>query len=387
MSTPRLRILHLAFEDPVKPGAGGGSGRTLEVNRRLAERHDITVVTYKYPGWHDRDADGVAWRHAGVLAGYAGSVASYFAALPAVVRRVPHDLVVEDFGAPIGSALVPLYARRPCVAMVNWLFAREMARKYRLPVHWVEALGVRLHRSMIAVSDELADRLRAANSRVEVDVIPNGVGPEAFAASASAPERRHLALFLGRLDTHQKGLDLLLAAYAKAAPTTTAGLVIAGDGPDGEALRQQAEQLGIADRVEFCGRVTGAAKYALLASAQVVCMPSRYEGLPLVAAEALACGTPVLASDIDCMREVVAPGTGRLLPPGDVDAWAAAIADALADPAGCLDMGRRGRASAKRFEWDGIALRQEAFYLRVVAREGGHASEPTGRGGGAGGSA
>jgi glycosyltransferase involved in cell wall biosynthesis len=367
MSTRRLRILHLAFEDPAKPAAGGGSRRTLEVNRRLAERHEITVVTYKYPGWKDRDADGIAWRHAGVRAGFAASVASYFAALPAVVRRVPHDLVVEDFGAPIGGALVPLYARRPCLAMINWLFAAEMARKYRLPVHRVETLGVRLHRDAIAVSDALADRLRAANPRIGVDVIPNGVEPAAFAASATG--RRHLALFLGRLDTHQKGLDLLLTAYAKAAPVTTAGLVVAGDGRDAGALRRRAEQLGIADRVEFPGRVTGAAKYALLASAQVVCMPSRYEGLPLVAMEALACGTPVLASDIDCMRSVVAPGTGRLLPPGDVDAWASAMAEALADPAGCLAMGRRGRASARRFDWDGAALRQEAVYLRVAARE------------------
>jgi len=367
MSTRRLRILHLAFEDPVAPGAGGGSVRTLEVNRRLAERHDITVVTYKHPGWRDRDEDGIAWRHAGVPAGYAGAVASYFAALPAVLARFPHDLVVEDFGAPIGGALVPLYARRPCVAVVNWLFAREMARKYRLPVHWVQALAVRSHRRVVAVSDDLAARLRAGNPRVEVEVIPNGVEPAAFAAAARP---REAALFLGRLDIHQKGLDVLLDAFAKAAATTTADLVVAGDGPDAAALRRRADRLGIADRVEFAGRVTGAAKYALLASARVVCMPSRYEGLPLVAAEALACGTPVLAAGIDCLRSVVEPGTGWILPPDDVDAWAAAIAGALADPDACAAMGARGRASAGRFEWDGIALRQEAFYLRAAARDG-----------------
>jgi glycosyltransferase involved in cell wall biosynthesis len=358
----RLRVLHLGFEDPAKPGAGGGSVRTLEVNRRLAERHEITVVAYKHPGWRDRDADGVAWRHAGVHAGYAGSVASYFGALPAVVRRFPHDLLVEDFGAPIGSALTPLYAKRPVVAVVQWLFAREMARRYRLPVQLVEAYGVRLHDRMVAVSDDLAARLRAANPAARVDVIPNGVEPAAFAAAA--PARGHLALYLGRLDLRQKGLDLLLDAFAQAG--TGAGLVIAGDGRDADALRRRARRLGIADRVEFPGRVTGAAKLALLASAQVVCMPSRYETFGVVAAEALACGTPVLAADIDCLRSVVAPGTGRLLPPDDVDAWAAGIADALADPAGCAAMGERGRAFARRFDWDDVARRQEAVYLRAA---------------------
>jgi glycogen(starch) synthase len=365
MSTRRLRILHLAFEDPERPGAGGGSVRTLQVNRRLAERHEITVVTYKYPGWRDRDADGIAWRHAGVSAGYAGSVASYFAALPAVIRRIPHDLVIEDFGAPIGSALVPLYARKPSIAMVQWLFAAEMARKYRLPVHRVEALGVRLHRRMVAVSDDLASRLRAANPAAEVEVIPEGVEPEAFIVAAPS---RHIALYLGRLDIHQKGLDLLLDAFAKAAPTTTASLIVAGDGRDAGTLRRQAGRLGIADRVEFPGRVTGAAKLALLASAQVVCMPSRYETFGIVAAEALACGTPVLAADIDCLRAVVPQGAGRLLPP-DVDTWAEAIATALADSSACAAMGTRGRAFARRFDWDQIARQHEALYLRV-AEEG-----------------
>jgi glycosyltransferase involved in cell wall biosynthesis len=360
-----MRILHLAFEDPRRPGSGGGSVRTREVNRRLAARHEITAVTAKFPGWRDRTEDGVRYLHAGVEAGYVASVASYFLALPWLARRLDYDLLVEDFGAPISSALAPWWSKAPCVAMVQWLFAREMARKYHLPVHLVERLGVRSHRCMIALSEDLAARLRAANPGAQVEVIPEGVDPQAFEAVA---ERRPAAVYLGRLDIHQKGLDHLVDAFAMAAPSTTARLVIAGDGPDRDALVERCRRLGIGRRVEFPGRLEGAAKFALLASAQVVCMPSRYEAFGIVAVEALACGTPVLASDIDCLRQVVPPGAGRLLPAGDAAAYAAALVELLERPEACLAMGERGRRFARRFDWDEIAAHQEEVYLRAAGR-------------------
>jgi glycosyltransferase involved in cell wall biosynthesis len=358
-----MRILHLGFEDPRRPGSGGGSVRTHEVNRRLAARHQITVVTAKFPGWRDRTEDGVRYLHAGVEAGYVGSVASYFLALPWLARWLDYDLLVEDFGAPISSALAPLWSKAPCLAVVQWLFAREMARKYHLPVHLVERLGVRTHRRMIALSDDLAARLRAANPGAEVEVIPEGVDRQAFDAVA---ERRQLAVYLGRLDVHQKGLDWLLDAFAMAAPRTAATLVIAGDGPDRQALVEGCRRLGIAQRVRFAGRVEGAAKFALLASAQLVCMPSRYEAFGIVALEALACATPVLAFDIDNLRQVVPADAGRLVPSGDVAAYAAALVELLERPAACLAMGERGRRFARRFDWDEIAERQERAYLRAV---------------------
>jgi glycosyltransferase involved in cell wall biosynthesis len=360
-----MRILHLGFEDPRRPGSGGGSVRTREVNRRLADRHDITVVTAKFPGWRDRTEEGVRYLHAGVEAGYVGSVASYFLALPWLARRLDYDLLVEDFGAPISSALAPLWSKAPCVGMVQWLFAREMARKYHLPVHLVERLGVRTHRRMIALSGDLAARLRAANPGAEVEVIPEGVDRQAFDAVA---ERRHAAVYLGRLDIHQKGLDCLLDAFAEAAPSTGATLVIAGDGPDRDALVERSRRLGIRHRVEFCGRMEGAAKFALLASARVVCMPSRYEAFGIVAVEALACATPVLAFDIDCLRQVVPADAGRLVPVGDVTAYANALVELLDQPDACLALGQRGRRFARRFDWDEIADRQEQVYLRAVRR-------------------
>jgi hypothetical protein len=104
-ASPRdqLRILHLGFEDPAMPGAGGGSVRTHEINRRLAAEHAITVLVQRFPGYSDRTQDGVRYVHVGIGSGRnrLTRLLGYVACLPLSVRRSPADLVVVDFFAPI----------------------------------------------------------------------------------------------------------------------------------------------------------------------------------------------------------------------------------------------------------------------------------------------
>lgn len=359
----RLRVLHLAFEDHRRPGSGGGAARTREIDRRLAARHDITVVTTRYPGSRPRAEDGVRYVHIGLPLGYFGSILTYFAALPLALWRHRSDLVVEDFAAPFGGALVPWLTRRPTVGMVQWLFAREKSRQYRLPFFLVESLAVRSHRRLIAVSSDLGDQLQARNPRARVDVVPNGVEPAAFLARG---RRTGDVLFLGRLEIEQKGLDLLLEAFAEVATRTDADFVLVGDGPDADEVRRLVDERGLSGRVRFTGRVDGESKFDLLASAQLVCMPSRYETFGMVAAEALACGTPVLAFDIPCLREVVPAECGVLVPAFDVAAYAGQLAALLADPDRCHRMGERGREHARRYDWDALAVEQERIYLDLT---------------------
>jgi len=205
----RLRIVHLAFEDWRKPGSGGGAVRTREVNERLARRHDLTVLVTRYRGARERVEGGVRYVPVGLPLGYWGGILSYFVFLPFSARRRGADLLVEDFAAPIGSVLAQLWIRRPLVAVVQWLNAEEKARQYHLPFHLVQARGVRRHCRFIAMSGDLAARLRATNPAAQITVIPNGVPAAAFTVTAP---RGNDVLFLGRLEIAQKGLDLLLSA-------------------------------------------------------------------------------------------------------------------------------------------------------------------------------
>ncbi|TDI29994.1 MAG: glycosyltransferase [Acidobacteria bacterium] len=174
---------------------------------------------------------------------------------------------------------------------------------------------------------DLVRRLRRAGC----DGQPGGDGGE-----------RPVTLFAGRLEP-QKGADILLAAHALLA--TDMDLVICGRGADEVKLRHQVATLKPRGRVFFAGYQENLA--AILPAFDLYVMPSRWEGFGLGAAEAMAAGLPVVASDCDGLREVVADGsTGLLAPPGDIRALARAMERVLQDGERAVAWGRAGRRRA-----------------------------------------
>jgi glycogen synthase len=364
-----LRVLHLGFEDPTMPGAGGGSVRTHEINRRIAAAgHDVTVLTTRFPGWRERDQDGVHYVPVGLGAGRsrAGRLAGYVLRLPLETwrRRRRADLVVEDFFAPFSTMAAPLWTGRPTVGVVQWLHARAKAREYRLPFDWLERAGVRRHRRLIAVSEGTAGQLRQLNPRVRIDVIGNGVDQRAFETTAQSGRD---VLCVGRLELVGKGIDLLLEAWAVASRSVDGNLVIAGTGPDEDGIRRAVDAAGLADRVRFVGWISGREKFDLMATARLVVVPSRAETFGLVAVEALACSTPVIAFDIPCLREVVPANCGWTVPAFDAHALANEICQRYGATRELAITGAAGRRFASAFNWDALAERQLSVYSAVVA--------------------
>jgi glycogen synthase len=152
--------------------------------------------------------------------------------------------------------------------------------------------------------------------------------------------------------------------------------MIAGSGPDEEKIRELARSLGVGERVVFAGHVPPAERFELLASAEIVAMPSRYETFGLVAAEALAVGTPVVAFDIPCLRTIVSGAGGVLVPPFDTGAYAAALADTINDGNLRIRLGRTGQKTVSHLRWDDAAERQREFFagrLTPETRENGTA--------------
>jgi glycosyltransferase involved in cell wall biosynthesis len=367
--TGTMRILHLGFEHPGMPGAGGGSRRTHEIDRRhAAAGHHVTVLTTRFPGAVDAEVDGVRYVPVGVGAGRNkwARLAGYVLGLPAAVARHRRDadLVVEDFFAPFSSMAAPRWTRRPTVGVVQWLHARDKAREYKLPLHWVERLGARSHHRLIAVSEGTAEKLRTLNPRARVDVVGNGIEPSLFDQS---PRLGHDVVFLGRLELHGKGLDLLLEAWAAVCGEVEGDLLIAGGGVEEPKVRRLVERLGVGDRVRFLGWCSGEDKARLLAEARLVVVPSRAETFGLVALEALAAATPVLTFDIPCLREVVPPGVGWTVPAFDVGGLASRLVEVLSDPDALLAAGARGREFARGFDWDALAAAQLRIYREVLA--------------------
>ena len=287
--------------------------------------------------------------------------------MPLALLRYPSDLVVEDFGAPFSSVAVPWMTGRPVIGVVQWLFAREKSLQYHLPFHWVEGLGVRSHRALIAVSDDLGARLSERNPRAAVTVVANGLDSGAFEPHDCT---RSGIAYLGRLEIAQKGLDLLVEAYAGIAGSIEQDLVLGGDGPDRRALEDLVGRLGIADRVHFVGRVAASDRFTWLARADMVAMSSRYETFGMVAAEALAVGTPVVAFDIPCLRALVDAEVGARVSAFDVDAFAGAMRSLATDAVLRQELGARGPGRVAGLRWEGLAEEQANVYRRQLTVAG-----------------
>ena len=363
------RVLHLGYEDPSRPGAGGGSVRTHEINRRLSDSFEITVVCARFKGSRVRVEDGVRYVHvgmAGIPVGDFGERLAYFALLPWALLRYRSDLVVEDFGAPFSTVAIPWMTTRPVVGVVQWLFAKEKSRQYHVPFSLVERVGVRSHYRLIAVSEDLGLRLSDVNPRAKVSVIANGLDDEAF--NLHDYPRSGIA-YLGRLEIAQKGLDLLFEAFARIADDVNQMLVIGGDGPDGKTLRRLALSLGIEDRVRFVGRVAANDRFEFLASADLVAMPSRYETFGMVAAESLAVRTPVVAFDIPCLRALIDEKVGACVSAFDVDEFAKALRRMSLDESLRTNLGSSGPEQVASLRWNELSVEQRRVYWELINGE------------------
>ena len=218
--------------------------------------------------------------------------------------------------------------------------------------------------AVTTVSRWLKEETEALAPGVHPTVAPMPVATDRFAPGSSR-NGQHL-LFVGRL-TDQKGVEHLLHALSSM-KTPSASLDIVGDGPNREALKQLAQQLGIATRIRWHGQLSQSELPPLYQRAAAVVIPSIDEGLGLVAVEALLCETPVVAFDSGGLRDVIQhEKTGLLVKPGDRAALANALDDLLARDGRGSQLGRAGRLYAlSAFAPESAARRYAEIYRHVL---------------------
>ena len=178
-------------------------------------------------------------------------------------------------------------------------------------------------------------------------------------------------LFVGRLNA-QKGIADLVQALAEPSLRHVT-LNVVGDGPERENVAALARDAGVASRIHWHGALPHAQLLPLYQRARVVAMPSREEGLGLVAVEAQLCGTPVVAYASGGLTDVVRPDAGgTLVPEGDIVQFAAALAQLLDDPTRAAECGRAAHASTVgRFSPEAVAGAYLAHYRAALnARSG-----------------
>lgn len=293
--------------------------------------------------------------------------------LRAAVTRILRDERIElvhaqDVLAPTLGLVASSAAWRlglPVVATSHtWFSSAPLYRLFR----WY--LQPRLERvaARIAVSEPVVHAM-SMYFDADWEIIPNGVNVQYFHPDGRRPDdyrrRGPRLLFLGRLDP-RNGLDTLLAAMPRVLAThPDAKLVVVGDGPLRGRYERRAAELGAA--VEFVGQVNGE-RPAYYGGADLYLCPTTKASFGITLLEAMACGTPLVVSDITGFRELVAGGREAVLvPKDDAAAWARAVVQLIDDPDRRVTMGAAGLAKAAEFAWPRVAERVLAVYRRVLA--------------------
>jgi D-inositol-3-phosphate glycosyltransferase len=244
---------------------------------------------------------------------------------------------------------------------------------------------------VVATSPQEQEHLRSLVSRRGIiEVIPCGTDVETFHLIPKAEARASLGflsqekviLYVGRFDP-RKGIETLVRAFAKLSQKAEFStlqaplrLVIVGGYQEGgtdaaEKLRIESliQDLGIEVQTTFAGRIGHERLADYYTAADVCVIPSHYEPFGLVAIEAMACGTPVVASDVGGLKFTVVPGeTGLLVPPQDVSGFAIAIEEVLSDPHWSTQV--RQQASdwvQQNFSWTGVAAQLSDLYRHQLA--------------------
>ena len=262
-----------------------------------------------------------------------------------LIRRVrPTAIHARNWGAWPDVAAARLLAGCPAPLIFSFHGLRDagpMPLRRKLAARALAAATTKLFTVSEASRRFLAEEVHLPEGRI--DVIPNGVdtrrfSPGALRAAGGTPRIGTV----GSL-TPVKNQALLVRASAELARAGVKVQVdIAGDGPDGQALRDLAASLGAADRVRLLGHVADVPGF--LGGLDVFVLPSDSEAHPNALLEAMACGLPCVATRVGGVPEVLDEGgAGVLVDPGDLAALAAALAGLLADPPRRVRLGRAAR--------------------------------------------
>lgn len=269
-----------------------------------------------------------------------GPIVGHRAAVVALSEMMRSYDVVHAHGlrAGIDAGIAARRRNRASFLTVHNLVRQEISGPKAILYRKAEAAAVRATGHTFAVSQDIARHLRRSipRSAAKIEVLYLGIGDAPttersrtdIRASLDLADGIQLIVSVARL-APQKSLDVLLESVARL--RADAVLAVLGEGPLRAELEDKARALGLGERVRFLGFRPDVADH--IAAADAFALSSVWEGVPLAAQEAILLGTPVVATDVGGMRELISNKvSGRLVPPGDPTALAAALDEVLASP-------------------------------------------------------
>jgi glycosyltransferase involved in cell wall biosynthesis len=392
MGKPRVLVLARNYPNNAFPTLGLWTERLVQASRQVAEPSVVAPVPYAPPLLPSASArrfrsverravrDGVPVDHLRIPAGPGQLLHAFEARLAyqsvrrtviALHRETPFDVIHAHFIYPEGVIAARIGAE---------LGLKVVSSEHAMWRPWLDrhaSVRRQVERALpgIARITTVSDALRSSilslfGEAVPIDVIPNVVDENVFVAPRAGETRdpNHL-LFVG-LIRHVKGLDVLVRALGHLLPEfPDLSLTVAGGSfyrsyeRDAEEVRSLVRALGLSDRVRFLGEVTPADVAALMRNSAVLVVPSRRETFSLVTAEALASGTPVVATRCGGPEEILTDDYGQLTDVDDPAALAIAIGSVLTRT---FDRAQLRQYAVERFGTAAAAERLGRLYEQVI---------------------
>lgn len=404
----KVLVLSRSYPNSVMPNLGLWVERLVRHTAGACESRVVAPVPYwppvprfsEYARFRrierERDDGGIRVYHPRFVAGpgralYATEAVAYYLGVRRLVERLrgdwPFDLIHAHFSYPDGVVAAWLGRRYDLPVIVtehapwrpNWMDVYSLVRRQTVRACRTIACHIAVGRS---VSKTIA-HFTGATERFQV--IPVGVDGDVFCPSPNGVQvKANQILYVGFINFN-KGIGVLLRTMRKLAGLRPdARLVLVGGALyrdtclQEERLRRLAEELGVGDRVAFLGPKPQEEVVHYMRESAVLALPSRAESFGAVLAEALACGTPVVATRCGGPEDIVTEEVGALVPVGDEDALAAALAETL------WSRGRYEAARLSRFSWDLVAEKTLGLYREALREDGKPGGAPAATGIGCG---
>lgn len=369
-----MNVLIFNYEYP--PLGGGAANATWYLLRELSKRRDIHIdlITSSTAGFYRKQPyenttihyldigkrGNIHYQSNRELLRYAWK--SYWYARGLLRRGSSFDLVHAFFGIPSGYVAmklklpyivslrgsdVPFYNQR--FALADKLLFKRLSGKV-----WKNA------RCVVANSGGLRELAKSSYPGMDIKVIPNGIDTEVFTpslCSKSYSGELHI-VSTGRL-IQRKGFDILISSLTG---LENVRLTLVGDGPERQPLAAQAEEIGV--RVEFAGAVDHHCIPDLLQSADLFVLPSRNEGMSNSVLEAMACGLPIIATDVGGSKELV-DGNGFIVSRDQIGQLRKTIHYYLENREKLTEHGWLSRKLAEAMDWSQAAEEYYQLYIHI----------------------
>lgn len=363
------------------PTIGGSGVVASELGMALAQRgHEVHVVSYLRPVRVAESQPGLTFHEVPVtrypLFKYPPYTLALATKLAALAREHPIDILHAHYAIPhaISAYLCKQMLGENAPKIVTTLHGTDITL-LGLDESFYEITRFSLQQSdgVTAVSSYLADETqRLFCTDCPAEVIHNFIDLERFSPKRFDPALRARyacqdEALLGHLSNFRwvKRPQDVIRTFHRVAQHHPARLLMIGDGPDRETAERMADELGVRDRIYFVGSDNEVEQ--LLPVLDLFLLPSEQESFGLAALEAMACGVPVIATEVGGLPELVENGrSGYLLPLRDVEGMSARAIEILSSPELHAELKQGARARAEQFAETAIIDRYEAYYRRVI---------------------